>query len=331
MSKIHAAGNSKDWGKGRRLLIALALNLGITAAEVIGGVVSGSLALLADAAHNFSDAASVLVSYIAWRISRRPANERRTFGYGRAETVGALINLTTLIMIGLYLLYEAVTRLLSPDPAELAGKTMLIVGVIALVEDLLAAWVLRKDLGSLNVKSTFLHMIADALATVGVIIAGVAVIVWGPNVAWIDPVVTALIAFYIFWHGGRELKATIAVLVDSAPKGFDYDGMVATLGALPDVVDVHHVHVWRRDERTLAVEAHLGLREVTLLRATQLKEGLKRALKERFAVDHAMLEIELAQAVDHDASAVPDERAQGDQPSSGHGAGGDDTDDKGKD
>lgn len=327
MSHAHThAGGSAEGGKGKRLLIALALNLGITAAEVVGGVISGSLALLADAAHNFSDAASVLVSYIAWRISRRPATARRTFGYGRAETVGALINLTTLIMIGLYLLYEAVTRLLSPDPAELAGKTMLIVGVIALVEDLLAAWVLRKDLGSLNVKSTFLHMIADALATVGVIIAGIAVIVWGPSVAWIDPAVTALIAIYIFWHGGRELRETIAVLVDSAPKNFDFEAMVATLRAPPDVVDVHHVHVWRRDEQTLAVEAHISLREVALRRATELKEGLKRSLKARFKVDHAMLEIELAEAVDHDGAAVPDERAASGRASKGEHSSGDDND-----
>ncbi|WP_162783810.1 cation diffusion facilitator family transporter, partial [Devosia naphthalenivorans] len=150
-------------GRGKRLLIALALNLSIAVAEVVGGVVSGSLALIADAAHNLSDAGSVLVSYIAWRISRRVATQRRTFGYARAETVGALINLTTLIMIGLYLLWEAGSRFL--EPTEVVPTTVLIVGAIALVEDLAAAWVLRKDLGSLNVRSTFLHMIADALGT----------------------------------------------------------------------------------------------------------------------------------------------------------------------
>lgn len=148
----HGSKGSEDRSpkRGRRLLIALALNLGITAAEVVGGVISGSLALLADAAHNFSDAASVLVSYIAWRISQREADRRRTFGYARAETIGALINLTTLFVIGLYLVYEAATRLF--NPVEVAGTTMLVVGVIALVEDLAAAWVLRKEIGSLNVR-----------------------------------------------------------------------------------------------------------------------------------------------------------------------------------
>lgn len=302
---LHAAA-SKSSGRGRRLLVALALNLGITVAEVAGGVISGSLALLADAAHNFSDAASVLVSFIAWRISRRPANERRTFGYGRAETIGALINLTTLLVIGLYLLWEAGSRLFGP-PAELAGRTMLIVGVIALVEDLLSAWVLRKDLGSLNVKSTFLHMIADALATVGVIIAGVTVIVWGPQLAWVDPAVTALIALYIFWHGGREIRETIAVLIDSAPAGFDFDRLMMMLEQPSEVIDVHHVHVWRREENRVALEAHLGLRDVDLATATRVKESLRTQLREKLKIDHAMFEIELARAIDHDTHAIADE------------------------
>lgn len=307
MSHSHNHAPAADGTRGRRLLIALALNLGITVAEVVGGVISGSLALLADAAHNFSDAASVLVSYVAWRIAQRPANAKRTFGYGRAETVGALVNLTTLLVIGLYLLYEAGRRLLGPADGELAGTTMLIVGVIALVEDLLAAWVLRKDPGSLNVKSTYLHMIADALATVGVIVAGVAVLIWGARVAWIDPAVTAVIALYIFWHGGREMREAIAVLIDSAPHGVDFDGLIATLRRAPGVVDVHHVHVWEREEGRIALEAHLALSEPDFARATVLKEQLKHELSEHFAVTHAVIEIELARAVDHDRQVIADD------------------------
>ncbi len=291
--------------RGRRLLIALALNLGITVAEVVGGVVSGSLALIADAAHNFSDAASVLVSYIAWRISRRAANERRTFGYARAEAVGALINLTTLIIIGLYLLYEAGARML--EPAEVVPTAVIIVGVIAFVEDAAAAWVLRKDLGSLNVRSTFLHMIADALATVAVIISGVSIMVWGPDVYWIDPAVTAAIAIYVLIHGSREIREAVTVLMDSAPKGFEHDRVVAKLRGLEGVMDVHHLHVWQISEGKTALQVHLALDDMGFAEATELKERLKRELHDEFEIEHATIEMELAGRVDHDPEIVAQE------------------------
>ncbi|MBN9038253.1 MAG: cation transporter [Rhizobiales bacterium] len=283
--------------RGPRLLIALALNLGITVAEVVGGLISGSLTLLADAAHNFSDAGSVLVSYIAWRISLRAVDRRRTFGYARAETVGAVINLTTLLVIGLYLLYEAASRLIRPQ--EIAGKTMLMVGVIALVEDLAAAWVLRKETGSLNVKSTYLHMIADALTTVGVILGALVIMFWGSGVYWVDPVITAAISVYIFVHGYHEIKRAIAILIDSAPPDFDYDGLVAEIKQMPSVDDIHHLHVWQRREGATALEAHIAVSEMDLERVTSLKAQMKDRLRERFAVEHSTLEFELTSAIQH--------------------------------
>lgn len=284
--------------RGPRLLIALALNLGITVAEVVGGLVSGSLTLLADAAHNFSDAGSVLVSYIAWRISLREVDRHRTFGYGRAETVGAVINLTTLLVIGAYLLYEAATRLINPQ--EVAGTTMLVVGVIALVEDLAAAWVLRKETGSLNVKSTYLHMIADALTTVGVIVGALVIMFWGAGVYWVDPVITAAISVYIFIHGYREIKRAIAVLIDSAPEDFDYDGLLAELKGFPEVDNVHHLHVWQIQEGRLALGSHIAVSETNLGKATDLKERIKDRLREGFGIQHATLEMELTGKFRHD-------------------------------
>ena len=289
--------------KGRRLLIALALNLGITVAEIVGGLVSGSLALLADAAHNLSDAGSIAISYIAWRISLRRADRTHTFGYNRAETVGALINLTTLLVIGLYLLYEAGARLYNPQ--DIGGWTMVIVGAVAFVEDLLSVYVLSKDRGSLNVRSAFLHMIADTLATVGVIVGGVVVLVWG--VRWIDPAVTALIAVYIFVHGYREIRETIGVLMDDAPPGFDFDGLVRQLKAAPGVEDVHHVHVWQAAEGRIALEAHLATSETDVAKATAMKDALKEALRDRFRIEHATLELEHIGAVRHDRELVPHE------------------------
>ena len=158
----HKAHHPEQTG-GRNLLWALLLNVGITAAQVVGGLVSGSLSLIADAAHNGSDAAALCVSYGARRISRRPADADRTFGYQRAELIGALINLTTLLVIGVFLLVQAVERFLDPPAVE--GRIMLIVGIIAFVEDAISAWLLYGgQKTSLNIRSAFIHMIAAKLS-----------------------------------------------------------------------------------------------------------------------------------------------------------------------
>ena len=294
---------SDQSGRGRRLIIALVLNLGITAAEVIGGLISGSLALLADAAHNFSDAGSILVSYIAWRIAMRPSDARMTFGYARAETVGAVINLTTLLVIAAWLLFEAAGRLFSPH--EVASGTMLIVGVIALVEDLAAAWVLRKDTAGLNVRSTYLHMIADALATVAVIVGALAMMVW--PVPWLDPLLTAALSVYIAWHAGHEIRKAIRVLMDAAPEGFDLDRVVSAVEAWPDVTAVHHVHVRRITEERVGLEMHVETTLASLDQATRLTADLKSMLRDRLGIDHATIQVESAKAVDHDRALIRNE------------------------
>ncbi|NDW07854.1 cation diffusion facilitator family transporter [Jiella pacifica] len=300
---MHDHSDESAEGRGKRLLIAVALNVGITVAQIVGGLISGSLSVLADAAHNASDAATLGISYGAWRLSRRKADERRTFGYKRAETVGAIINLTTLFVIALYLLYEAVDRFFNPQ--EVGGWVMIIVGAIAAVEDALSVWVLSKDQGSLNMKSAFLHMIADTMATVGVIVGGILILLF--DITWVDPLITALIAVYIFVHGFREIRKTISVLMESAPKDFDFDGMVRAMKGFEGVEDIHHVHVWRPDEERLALEAHVAISERDLAKADGLKRRIKSLLQERFGVEHATLEVELAGSADHDHAVIRDE------------------------
>ncbi|MGG5889475.1 cation diffusion facilitator family transporter [Falsiroseomonas sp. HC035] len=296
----HAEQSKNPGGKGKRLLGALALNVGITVAQIVGGLMSGSLSLLADAAHNASDAASLGISYAAWRISKRKPDRRRTFGYARAETVGALINLTTLFVIAIYLAYEAVSRLL--DPPQVGGWTMVIVGAIAFVEDAISAWLLWKDRGSLNIKSAFLHMFADTLATVGVIVGGVLILLY--DIAWVDPLITAAISVYIFIHAWHEIRKAIAVLMESAPKDFDYERLEAELRGMEGVKDVHHLHVWQPDEERIAVEAHVAVTESDLAAADALRRRIQQRLRESFGVEHATLQLEPADAIRHDRSLV---------------------------
>lgn len=290
---------------GRDLIIALFLNLSITVAQVIGGVISGSLSLLADAAHNGSDVAALGISYGARRISHRQADRRRTFGYNRAKLIGAMINLTVLFVIALYLIYVAVQRFITPP--EVGGTVMLIVGGIAFVEDAISTWLLsRGKERSANVRAAFIHMFADTLATVGVMGGGVLIMLY--DIHWVDPAVTAAIAVYIIAHGYFEIRKTIAVLMESAPPDFDFEAMVRALEGLEGVQGLHHVHVWRLDEERLAMEGHLVMQGAHRLQdASEVKHQAKDLLHENFGISHATLEIDAGPEVDHEDATIHEE------------------------
>lgn len=301
MARDHIRLDHADSGGGKNLLLALLLNVGITVAQVIGGILSGSLSLLADAAHNGSDAASLGISYGARRISRRPADEVRTFGYNRAELVGALINLTTLFVIAVFLISQAVQRFITP--AEVAGSTMLIVGAIAFVEDAISAWLLHRGArSSLNIRSAFIHMMGDTLATLGVLVGGFLILQY--QIYWIDPAITAAIAIYIIVHGYVEIRKAVRILMESAPKDFDFDRMVREVEAVDGVDDIHHVHLWRIDEQRIALEAHVAVHERDLSAIEEIKKCVKQMLHDDFGIEHVTLEIEIAGRTGHDARKI---------------------------
>ena len=286
----HSHGHHHHHGadlSDRRLVVAVVINVGLTVAQVVGGILSGSLALIADALHNFSDAASLVIAFLARRIGRRPADESMTFGYGRAEIVAALINFTTLILIGLYLGYEAVMRILEPQPIE--GWTVVIVAGIALVVDAAtAALTYTMSRESMNIKAAFLHNVADALASVAVIIGGVVVLLYDWTL--IDPILTLLISAYVLWHGLSEIGGAIRILMLGAPAEMDAGEVIAAMRGQPGVAGVHHVHLWRFDERRVSLEAHLVLAEDT--DAAETKRRIRRTLCDDFEVRHVTLETE---------------------------------------
>lgn len=290
---------------GRNLIIALLLNVGITVAQIVGGVISGSLSLLADAAHNGSDVAALGISYGARRISHRQADRRLTFGYSRAKLIGAMINLTVLFVIALYLIYVAVQRFLAPP--EVGGTVMLVVGGIAFVEDALSTWLLsRGQESSLNVRAAFIHMFADTLATVGVMGGGALILLY--DIHWVDPAVTAAIAVYIIAHSYIEIRKTIAVLMEGAPPDFDFELMVGAVEGIEGVRDLHHVHVWRLDEERLAMEGHLVMHGADSLQdATEVKRRAKKLLREDFGIGHATLEIDTGPDARHEDTTIAEE------------------------
>jgi cobalt-zinc-cadmium efflux system protein len=287
MGHGHHHGDPSEIGE-RRLWWAVGANMLLTVAQVIGGIISGSLSLIADALHNFSDAASLLIALVAIRIGRKPPDQFKTFGYKRAETIAALINLTTLIIIGLYLCYEAIMRFITPEP--IAGWTIVIVAGIALVVDIFTALLTySQSKNSMNIRAAFLHNLTDALASVGVIIAGTLILLYGW--IWTDAAMTLLIAGYVLYHGIVEIPKVIHLLMEGTPEGIDLKDVVQSMEKIDGVNNVHHVHIWQIDENRNALEAHVVLSEVD--RMESVKSTIKSHLHDEYHIEHSTLEFEL--------------------------------------
>jgi len=274
----------------RRLGFAIAINMLLTVAQVIGGIVSGSLSLIADALHNFSDASSLLIAFAARKIGRQPADQFKTFGYKRAEVIAALINLVTLVIVGLYLIYEAVWRVF--EPQIIAGWTVIIVASIALIIDIATAiltYTMSKD--SLNIKAAFFHNVSDALASVGVIIAGTLIILY--QWYWTDTLFTFVIAGYVLYQAARLLPETIHILMEGAPEDINIDDVIQAMETVNGVSNVHHVHLWRLDEHRNALESHVVI--CNFNETEDIKKLLKTEIEKKFSISHSTLEFE----VDH--------------------------------
>ena len=285
-SGSHHHNHTSDMGE-KSLWWAVGANIILTLAQAIGGVISGSLSLVADALHNFSDAASLLIALIAIRIGRRPADELKTFGYKRAETIAALINLTTLIIIGLYLCFEAISRFITPEP--IAGWMIVIVAGIALIVDVFTAFLTyRQSTLSMNMRAAFLHNLTDAIASIGVIIAGTLILLYGW--VWVDAFMTILIAGYVLYQGITEMPKVIHLLMEGAPEGIEINDVIKAMEDISGVKNVHHVHVWQLDENRNAIEAHVVLKDGTVM--DDLKIQLKQVLHEEFEIEHSTLEFE---------------------------------------
>ena len=272
------------------LLWCIIVNLGLSVFEFVGGVIAGSVALMADAAHNTNDAAALLIAYIARKISKKGADAKYTFGYRRAELIGAMIQLTALILVGLYLVYEAVRRIVEPEPL-LGGWIMAAAGV-AVVVDVVTAWLLwAMSKGSLNVKAAFLHNLTDAGASVAVLIGG-ATIYW-LDWSWVDPLISLGIAGYILYMSFGLLKKTSRILMEGTPPELSLDEIKKALEDLDGVENVHHIHVWELDEHHRALEAHVVIGENRSMEELEsLKATVKTYLEEHFSISHSTLEME---------------------------------------
>ncbi len=275
--------------KERRFLLSIALTGLIFLVELIGGLLTHSLALLSDAAHVFLDVFALGLSYAALRLASLPPNERHTYGYHRLQVLAALANGATLLLVAFEIFREAIKRFSHPQPV-LAGP-MLIVAVIGLVVNLIVALALREHgHHDLNVRSAFLHVLGDALASVGVIIAGAVIALTGQTI--IDPVVSLLIGLVILVGSGRVLRESIHILVEGVPRGLTASQVAEAMCEVSGVSQVHDLHVWTVSPGYVALSAHVLLDDQSLSEAQSIMKDLKATLAEEFNIEHTTIQFE---------------------------------------
>lgn len=286
----HSASNLS----GRKFFGVTILNATITIAEFVGGLLSGSLALLSDSLHNLSDTVAIALSYFANVIGQRPKNPRKTFGYKRAEILAAFVNSAVLMAISIFLIIEAVRRWQAPETID--GTLMIIVASIGLAANLLSVILLQKESHSnLNVKSSYLHLLADTISSVGVVIGGIAINIWG--LIWIDPLITVLISVYILRETFLILKKTISILMQSSAD-LDYDRIKREIEAIEHVKNIHHIHSWMINENTIFFEAHLDLDEMSICDVQIIYDQIEHLLTEQHGISHITLQPEFDQCSD---------------------------------
>ena len=280
---------------GLRLLITVILNILITVAEVIGGIISGSLALISDALHNFSDAISVIISYIAIKLKLKDNSYKHTFGFKRAEILAAVINSSVLVAISIYLFYEAILRFQNPEPIK--GNLMIIVALVGLIANIVGTILLKRDAAtSMNIKSSYLHLLTDAISSAAVILGGFAILFW--NFHWVDPVLTILIALYITQESFKILSDAVHILMEGAPPDISINEIQSVVEGLEDVEDIHHVHIWTVGENDIHLEAHINVPDMTISKSNILGDKIEKLLKSKFDINHITLQFECNQCKD---------------------------------
>jgi len=285
--------------RSRRLGIALGLNIGLVVAQVVFGLIARSLGLLADAGHNLSDVAAVVVSLVAVRWARRAATAERSYGYHRGTILAALVNATMILAVTCLIVYEGVRRLAHPEPVR--GGIVIAVALGAFVLNAVAALVLREHGSDLNMRSALLHMAGDAVASLGVAVAGAVILVTG-GFLWLDPVVSMAIAVLIAVEALQLVRQAAEVLLESTPRDVDLDHLMTTMGGVEGVENVHDLHVWSLSSEIRALSAHLILAgHPSLEEAQAVGERVKSVVAMPFAIAHSTLELECNPCADaHD-------------------------------
>ncbi len=276
-------------GKMQRVLrLSLGVTLGYVLLTLLAGLRAHSLALISEAGHNASDALALLLSFVAVHFQARPATERKTFGYQRAGVLAAFLNALTLIVIALWIGYEAVERL--SQPAAVQPKTMMLVAAAGVLMNGVIAALLWRVAGDVNMRSAFVHMLGDTLSTAAVILGGLAIALTGRS--WIDPVLSLGIAALILWSSWSIVRETLNILLEGTPRGLSLADIRAALVEIEGVEDVHDLHVWSLGSQTHALATHVTIADIPPSESGRILGEIRERLQARFYIHHTTIQFE---------------------------------------
>lgn len=265
------------------LIMAFVINMVLSVVEIIGGVVAGSVALIGDALHNTSDAFSILIAIIAFKIGRKKASQKYTYGFKRSEIIGGFVNLILLFISGIYLLIEGIERLVNPEHID--GWLIVWISVVALIIDALTAKIAHHDAdSSANMKMVFLHNLADAFGSLGVILSGACVILF--DIYYVDGIMALIIAFYMIFQAVISFTPIVNILMNAAPENIDLSHISKEIQKIKGVLDVHHIHVWSISEHEVSLECHIRGNDLDLV--PQISD----MLKQKFHIHHSNIQLE---------------------------------------
>ncbi len=275
---------------GRKLIISILLNIVITVAQVIGGLLSGSLSLLSDALHNFSDVLSLIISYIATVLSKKKASTNKTFGYKRAEIIAAFVNALSLIIVAIILIKESVERFLNPQ--EIDSSLVIWLSIVAILGNGFSVLLLKKEASSnMNMKSAYLHLLTDMMASVAVLVGGLLMLFF--KWYWVDPLLTFAIALYLIFMGYDLLKDATRVLMLFTPNSIEVDQIVNSINKIEAIKNMHHVHIWQLNEDEVHLEAHIDFNEnIKLSQFDAILEDIEEELFHNYGINHVNIQPE---------------------------------------
>ena len=276
--------------KGKKLLFTIFLNLIITVAQVIGGIISGSLSLLSDALHNLTDVISLIISYVANLFTKKDASETKTFGYKRAEIIAAFVNSASLLIIALYLIYEAIVRFFNPQ--EIESSLVIWLALLAIFANGFSVLLLKSEAKeNMNMQSAYLHLFTDMAASIAVLIGGLLMkyFQW----YWVDSLLTILIAIYLLFMGYDLLKKSFKILMLFTPDYIKIEEVTAAINKHKSIKNVHHVHIWELNEDEIHIEAHLEFyKDIQLSEFDLILVTIEEMLHDRFNINHSNLQPE---------------------------------------